>query len=214
VALKRGSGGPTKEPAHPAVVDRLAQYSLATPEARAEPVSDAPPPVETNDLAAAPADPDPDPATLEPLHARIGGQLERFAETHFALSVIAVRLQPSADLAPDLSGIDAAVVATARQVLGENAEIAVVDSHDDTIWLILSGVLPKRSQAVAARLRTTLAPEGHAPAIAVAGYPADGKTSDALVERCLDELARSPTSAQDVPEGMTAGSPSERPAFD
>jgi hypothetical protein len=209
-ARQRGGAGSTEEPAHPAVVDRLAQYSLAAPDAAAPRVSDAPPPPEAaKEVPGAPSAP----ATLETLHARIRAQLERAAKTHLALSVVAVRLQPSADLAPDLSGVEAAVVTTARQVLGEDAEIAVVDSHDDTIWLILPGVLPKRSGAVAARLRTTLAPHGHVPAIAVAGYPADGKTSDALVERCLDEIARSPAS-EEVPTRTAVGPRSERPASD
>ena len=207
-ALQRGRAGSREEPAHPAVVDRLAQYSLAAPQAAAPPVPDAPPPPEAaKEVPGAP----PAPATLETVHARIGDQLERAAETHLALSVVAVRLQPSAELAPDLSGVDAAVVTTARQVVGEDAEIAVVDSDDDTIWLILPGVLPKRSRAVAARLRTTLARHGHAPAVAIAGYPADGKTSDALVERCLDEIARSPISEEELPTRTAVGPRSEHP---
>jgi hypothetical protein len=171
-------------------------------------LSDAPPPEAAKEIRGAPRGLE----TSETLHKRIGGELERAAQTHIALSVVAARLHPSADLAPDLSGVDTAVVTAARQVLGEDAEIAVVDSHDDTIWLILPGVLPKRSRAVAAQLRTTLAPHGHAPAIAVAGYPADGKTSEALVERCLDEIARSPTSEEEVPTRTAVGHPSEPPA--
>jgi len=220
------SASPPEEPTHPAVVDRLAQYSLAAPQAPAPRVLDMPPPPPeaAEELPDEPPPPQPArelpdapppaPSTLATLHVRIGDQLERAAKRHLALSVVAARLHPSADLAPDLSGVDAAVVTAARQVLGEDAEIAVVDSHDDTIWLILPGVLPKRSRAVAGRLRTTLAADGHAPAIAVAGYPADGKTSDALVERCLDEIARSPASEEDVPTRATLGGRSEGPASD
>ena len=168
------SGGTGGMPGHrddrsedDAVVERLADYSLAPP------ALEAPPREAGGEQEAA-------------LRGRVDAEVQRARENHHALSIVAVRLQPSADVAPDF---EQGAVTTAREVLGDNAEVSVLESRDDTLWLIVPGVRPKRAAAVAEELRKTLALHTDAVTVAVAGYPADAKTADGLVQHCVDAVA-------------------------
>jgi hypothetical protein len=136
---------------------------------------------------------------IESVSTRVGTELERARDGHYALSLAALQLQPRDDLALEPSGVHAAVETAARELLGEGADVEVVVSDDATLWLILPGVLPKRAHAVAELLQTLLASSGaKTSSVAVVGYPRDGTTVNRLVRRCLHALSGEPTPEEEA----------------
>jgi hypothetical protein len=195
-----------------AVVRRLADYSLAP--SRSEPASvldpDAPdalveqteapaaepPPLHEPEERADGGEAQPAATTFDTLCARVDTEIARAREEHLALSIVALQLHPKADLAPDISGFAEDVGRASRGLLGQGAEVVLVESEDDIVWLILPGVLAKRAHAVATQLLEILTPDRHGVTAAAVGFPADGASAELLVRRCLHLIAQASTSEE------------------
>ena len=74
----------------------------------------------------------------------------------------------------------------------------MVESEDDIVWLILSGVLAKRAHAVATQMSEILALDPHRLTVAAVGFPADGANAELLVRRCLGLIAQASTTDEEV----------------
>jgi hypothetical protein len=194
-----------------AVVRRLADYSLAQPRSEPAPVLDPDPPdtlAEHTEAPSAEAPPLHEPeeersdrrdvphgtTTFDTLCTRVDTEIAHARDEHLALSIVALHLHPKADLAPDLSGVAEDVGRASRELLGQGAEVVLVESEDDIVWLILPGVMAKRAHAVAMQLIEILAPDRHGVTAAAVGFPADGASAELLVRRCLDLIAQASTS--------------------
>jgi hypothetical protein len=194
-----------------AVVRRLADYSLAQPRSEPASVSDSDPPDTLAEHTEAPAaeppplhEPEEERAdrrevlqaatTFDTLCARVDTEIAHARDDHLALSIVALQLHPKADLVPDLSAVAEDVGRAARELLGQGADVVMVESEDDIVWLILPGVMAKRAHAVAMQLIEILTPDRHGVTAAAVGFPADGPSAELLVRRCLDLIAHASTS--------------------
>jgi hypothetical protein len=194
-----------------AVVRRLADYSLAQSRSGPDSVVDPGPPDTLAGHTEAPAaEPPPlyEPeeradgrevlhaaTTFDTLCARVDTEIAHAHDEHLALSIVALQLHPKADLAPDLSGVAEDVERASRELLGQGAEVVLVDSEDDIVWLILPGMLAKRAHRVAMQLLEILTPDRHGVTAAAVGFPADGASAELLVRRCLHLIAQASTPA-------------------
>jgi hypothetical protein len=218
---KKAAGAPSRETdaAHSdedqvpeAVVRRLADYSLAQPRSEPTSVFDPDAPDALAEHAETPAAEPPLPhepeepadrrealhsaTTFDTLCARVDTEIARARDEHLALSIVALQLHPKADLAPDLSGVAEGVGRASRELVGQGAEVVLVESEDDIVWLILPGVLAKRAHAVATQLLEILTPDRHGVTAAAVGFPADGASAELLVRRCLHLIAQASTSEE------------------
>ena len=174
------------------IVGRLVHYSLRPGDGALHSGDDAKP-EPAQEQAAVQSELPVEPATLtaDPFAARLGIELERARDGHYALSLAALYVGQG-DLEP--FEVREAGETTARVILGDSSDIDLLVSDDGTLWVILPGVLPKRARAVAQHLHDLLAPGESSPTIAVVGYPRDGTTVKRLVERCRETLSGEPPS--------------------
>jgi hypothetical protein len=141
----------------------------------------------------------PHPAGDEPhgLAEALGDQIVRARQARHALALVEARLAAEADdresgrreLRQRLDVLLQTAVGPAAQ--GE----LLFEGKEGIVWLILPGVLPKRALEVARELSALMEQCGLPPsALAVAGYPRDGKTAEELADRCraaIDTIAAS-----------------------
>ena len=116
-------------------------------------------------------------------------KLEVAHDSHYALSVAALRLPRTAGALHPFGVLQWAEDAV-REVLGHVDGAEVILGEDDTLWLILPGVIAKRALAAAERVKTEAGVDSSSQgAIAVCAYPRDATSAPALLERCRELLS-------------------------
>ena len=189
-----------EEPAapEPEPVGQLAEPEPAEPEepAQPEPEEPAAAPAEAQATAAELPEPGHVDRAEEPeqaLMSMLGDQIDAARQTHYALTLVAVRLVDTPDeAAPEPEELRDRVRAAAHQALVSTEEPElVVDAEDHVVWLVLPGLLPRRALDVVSEARRLLYEDRMSPvAVVVAAYPRDGATAAELVNHCRAELKR------------------------